>query len=167
MKTLDREVNTKTVTTQRELKRKTIIAPIDLANGPSKALDFAVELAQHWKANLHVMYVYSELPRVSGSKLVYALSSVDCDRHRFSMNLFNLVDRLRTRYPRTFAYFADNDCPAEAIQIVAGKLGADMIIISTHDRGWLSKLLLYSDADDIARRSTTPVLVYRTKSKKG
>jgi hypothetical protein len=74
-----------------------------------------------------------------------------------------LVDRIRERYPQTFAYFTDNDCPAEAILNVASKLNADMIIISAHDKGWIAKLLLYSDADDIARRSRTPVLVYPAK----
>jgi hypothetical protein len=36
-----------------------------------------------------------------------------------------------------------------------------MIIVSAHEKGWAAKLLLYSDVDDFARRSTTPVLVYR------
>ena len=111
------------------------------------------------------MYVYLHLPRVAGSKLIQAVSSVDWERHRVSVNLYRLVDRLRGQYRQTFAYFADNDCPAEAIQNAASGLDADMIIISAHDKGWLAKLLLYSDADDIAKRSTTPVLVYRPKSK--
>ena len=150
---------------EREAKKKTIVAPINIVSRPSEALEFAVEVAQEWQANLYVMYVYSELPRVSGPKLIHALHSVDWDRHRRSFDLNKLVDRIRERYPRTFAYFTDNDCPAEAIQDAASKLGADMIIISAHEKGWLAKLLLYSDADDIARRSSIPVLVYRPKSK--
>jgi hypothetical protein len=94
-----------------------------------------------------------------------AVPSVDWERYQRSGDLYNLVDRIRERYPQTFAYFTDNDCPAEAILNVASKLNADMIIISAHDKGWIAKLLLYSDADDIARRSRTPVLVYRPKSK--
>jgi len=150
---------------ERESEMKTIVVPINIVNGPSEALKFAIELAQEWQANLYVMCVYSELPQVSGPKLIHALHSVDLDRHRRSIDLNKLVDRIRERYPRTFAYFADNDCPAEAIQDAASKLGADMIIISAHKKGWLAKLLLYSDADDIARRSSIPVLVYRPKSK--
>jgi nucleotide-binding universal stress UspA family protein len=155
-----------TAAIERESKVRTIVVPINIVNGPSEALKFAVELAQEWQANLYVMYVYSELPRVSGPKLIHALHSVDWDRHRRSGDLNKLVDRTRERHPRTFAYFADNDCPAEAIQDAASKLGPDMIIISAHEKGWLAKLLLYSDADDIARRSSIPVLVYRPKSKK-
>jgi nucleotide-binding universal stress UspA family protein len=167
MKISDREISKETKGTERKLKTKTILAPINIAEGPSKALDFAVELAQRWEATLYVMYVYSHLPRVSGARLIHAVPSVDWERHRLSVDLYKLVDRIRERYPRTFAYFTDNDCPAEAIQNVASKLDADMIVVSAHDKGWLAKLFLCSDADDIARRSTTPVVVYRAKSKKG
>src|SRR6266481_9205836 len=95
-----------TAAIERESKKKTIVAPINIVSGPSEALEFAVELAQEWQANLYVMYVYSELPRVSGPKLIHALHSVDWDRHRRSFDLNKLVDRIRERYPQTFAYFA-------------------------------------------------------------
>jgi nucleotide-binding universal stress UspA family protein len=165
MKTSDIAVTEETKATEHQPKTKTILAPVNVLQRPSEALGFAIELARRWEANLCVMYVYSELPRVSGPQLIHALSSVDWERFRMAVNLYNMVDRLRQRYPRTFAYFADNDCPAEAIQDVASKLDADMIIVSARDKGWLAKLLLYSDADGIARRSTSPVLVYRPKSK--
>jgi nucleotide-binding universal stress UspA family protein len=165
MKIFDVTVSQDTKAKERHPKTKTILAPVNVLDQPSEALDFAVELARRWEAQLYVMYVYSHLPRVSGSKLIQAVPSVDWERRRVSVNLYRLVDRLRGQYQRTFAYFADNDCPAEAIQSVASKLDADMIIISAHDKGWLAKLLLYSDADDIARRSTGPVLVYRPKLK--
>jgi nucleotide-binding universal stress UspA family protein len=165
MKTSEIAVSEEIKVTEREPKTKTILAPINVVDQPSEALDFAVELARKWEAKLYVMYVYSHLPRVSGQKLIHALPSVDWERHQASVNLCKLVDRLREQYEQTFAYFTDNDCPAEAIQNVAGRLDADLIIISAHDKGWLAKLLLYSDADDIARRSTNPVLVYRPKCK--
>jgi nucleotide-binding universal stress UspA family protein len=163
MKISDREIGEEAKAMERELEMKTILAPINIVEGASEALEFAVELATRWQANLYVMYVYSALPRVSGARLIHAVQSVDWKRHQLSVDLYKLVDRIREGYPRTFAYFADNDCPAEAIQDVASKLDADMIIVSAHDKGWLAKLLLYSDADDIARRSSTPVLVYRPK----
>jgi len=165
MKISDREIGEEAKAMERELEMKTILAPINIVEGASEALEFAVELATRWQANLYVMYVYSALPRVSGAKLIHAVQSVDWKRHQLSVDLYKLVDRIREGYPRTFAYFADNDCSAEAIQDVASKLDADMIIVSAHDKGWLAKLLLYSDADDIARRSSTPVLVYRPKSR--
>jgi nucleotide-binding universal stress UspA family protein len=167
MKTFDREASGECVATKPELKTKKIIATVDLINGAGEALDFAVELASHWQADLCIMYVYEGLPRVSGARLIYAVPSVDWERYLLSVELYKLVDRLRERYPRTFGYFTDNDCPAAAIQSVASKFEADMIIVSAHKKGWVAKLLLNSDVDDIARRLTTPVLVYQPKSKAG
>ena len=73
------------------------------------------------------------------SRLVQAMRSVDWKRHQLSVDLYKLIDRIRERYPLTFAYVTDNDCPAEAIQNVASKLGADMIIVSAHDKRMVSK----------------------------
>ena len=165
MKISGREISEEAKAMERQLETKTILVPINIVEKPSEALEFALELAIRWQADLYVMYVYSALPRVSGARLIHAVQNVDWERHRLSVDLYKLVDRIREKYPRTFAYFADNDCPAEAIQSTASKLDAEMIIVSAHDKGWLAKLLLYSDADDIARRSSTPVLVYRPKSK--
>jgi nucleotide-binding universal stress UspA family protein len=165
VKTSEIAMREETKVTEREAKTKTILAPINVVDRPSEALEFAIELARRWQAKLYVMYVYSHLPRVSGAKLIQALASVDWERHRVSVNLFRLVDRVRQQYQKTFACFVDNDCPAEAVQNVASRVEADLIIISAHDKGWLAKLLLYSDGDDIARRSTLPVLVYRPKFK--
>jgi nucleotide-binding universal stress UspA family protein len=167
MKTFDREASGEAIATAWEPKTKKIIIVVDLLNRSGEALDFAVELAQHCQADLCIMYVYSGLPRVSGASLIYAVPSIDWERYLLSVDLYKLVDRIRERYPRTFGYFTDNDCPAEAIQSVASKFDADMIIVSAHEKGWAAKLLLYSDVDDFARRSTTPVLVYRSKSKAG
>ena len=165
MKTSEIAVSKEIKVTEHESKTKTILAPINVVDRPSEALDFAIELARRWQAKLYVMYVSSRLPRVSGAKLIQALASVGWERHRVLVNLFRLVDRVRQRYQKTFACFVDNDCPAEAIQNVASRVEADLIITSAHDKGWLAKLLLYSDGDVIARRSTVPVLVYRPKFK--
>jgi Universal stress protein family len=167
MKTFDGESSGEAIATGRELKTKKIITTVDLMNGPGEALDFAVELAQRWQADLCIMYVYAGLPRVSGARLIYAVPSIDWERYLLSVDLYKLVDQIRERYPRTFGYFTDNDCPAKAIQSVASKFDADIIIVSADEKGWIAKLLLYSDVDDIARRSTTPLLVYRPKSKAG
>jgi nucleotide-binding universal stress UspA family protein len=164
MKISDRESSERIETTEGERKPKTILAPVNIAEGPGKVLDFAIELAERWKAHLFVIYVYSHLPQVSAPMRGPVLSNIDRERYRLSNNLYELVGRIRERHPKTFAYFADHDNPAEIINYVAVKLDADMIIISTHYRGLLAKLLFHSDADEIARRSTTPVLVYRPKS---
>jgi nucleotide-binding universal stress UspA family protein len=146
-------------------KRKVILAPIKIANGSNGALKFATELARLWRAKLYVLYVHSPLPKVSASTLVYAVDSVDWERRRRLINLFQLVDKLRETHQEVYPLFTDNDCPAESIRNIGRQVNADLIIVSTHDMNWLAQMFLYSDSDDIARKSTVPVLVYREKAR--
>ena len=145
-------------------KAKIILAPIKVVDGSNGALEFAVELAKFWQAKLYVLYVYAPLPKVSASALAQAVHSIDWERRHRLVNLFQLVDKLRDKHPEVYPLFADNDCPAESIQKIGRQLKADLVIVSNHDTNWLAKMFLYSDSDDIARRSSIPVLVYRSKA---
>jgi hypothetical protein len=55
VKISDREIREEARVMEQNLKTKTILAPINIAEGSSEALEFAVELAQRWQANLYVM----------------------------------------------------------------------------------------------------------------
>jgi nucleotide-binding universal stress UspA family protein len=152
-------------TGEQRRKAKIILAPIKVADGSNGTLEFAVELAKLWQATLYVLYVYDPLPKVSASPLALAVHSIDWERRHRLVNLFQLVDRLRDEHPEVYPLFTDNDCPAESIQKIGRQLKADLVIVSNHDTNWLAKMFLYSDSDDIARRSSIPVLVYRSKAK--
>ena len=49
--------------------------------------------------------------------------------------------------------------PATAIIDVGLEHSADVIVVGTHQRGWLDRLLSTSVADDVRRESPLPVLV--------
>ncbi len=49
--------------------------------------------------------------------------------------------------------------PAGTIIDVAVEHSADVIVVGTHERGWLTRLLTSSVADDVLRESPIPVLV--------
>jgi nucleotide-binding universal stress UspA family protein len=146
-------------------KAKIILAPIKVADRSSGALEFAVELAKLWRAKLYVLYVYARLPKVCASALPQAVHSIDLERRHRLVNLFELVDKLHDEHAEVYPLFTDNQCPADSIQKIGRQLKADLVIVSSHDTNWLAKMFLYSDSDDIARRSGIPVLVYRSKAK--
>jgi nucleotide-binding universal stress UspA family protein len=49
--------------------------------------------------------------------------------------------------------------PADSIIDVAVEHSADVIVVGTHERGWLTRLLTSSVADEVLRESPIPVLV--------
>jgi nucleotide-binding universal stress UspA family protein len=146
-----------------ETIRKKILLPVDLAAEPGPTVAFGVKLARQWDADLYVLHVYSAPPYATSPHYVYAVQGIDWQRRQLEGKLLDWVSQLQKQHPRTFALFEDSESPAREIQRVAGNLHADLIVVSTHDRAWLSKYLFYSDADEIARRATSPVLVFRVK----
>ena len=146
---------------EQDAVHKKILVPVDLAAEPGPTLNLGVKLARESKADLYVLHVYSAPAYVGNSHYIYAVQGVDWRRRQLQAKLLDWVERLQQHHPRTFALFEDGECPAEGIQGVAAKLPADLIVVSTHDRTWLSKWLSYSDADEIARTARAPVLVVR------
>jgi universal stress protein A len=59
--------------------------------------------------------------------------------------------------------FMDVGKPAEVILRVAAEWKADMIVIASHGRGGMRRLVLGSVAEAVMRRSDCPVLVVRAK----
>jgi nucleotide-binding universal stress UspA family protein len=143
--------------------RKRILLPVDLAGEPGPAVAFAAKLAHLWDAELYALHVYCAPPSAADPHHVYAVQGIDWQRRQLEGKLLDWVTLLETQHARTFALFEDGESPAREIQRVAANLRADLIVVSTHDRGWLAKYLFYSDADEIARRAAAPVLVFRAK----
>ena len=52
--------------------------------------------------------------------------------------------------------------PANEIREAAGAHHADLIVIGTHGRGGLSRLVMGSVAEDVSRNANCPVLTVRT-----
>ena len=50
---------------------------------------------------------------------------------------------------------------ADAILAAAREHGVDVIVVGSHDRGWLGRLFHHSVADDVVRHAPIPVLVAR------
>jgi nucleotide-binding universal stress UspA family protein len=148
---------------QGKAARKAILLPVDLAGEPGPTVAFAAKLAHHWEADLYVLHVYSAPPYATSPHYVYAVQGIDWQRRQLEGKLLDWVSQLQKQHARTFALFKDGDSPAREIQRVAGNLHADLIVVSTHDRAWLAKYLFYSDADELARRAASPVLVFRVK----
>jgi nucleotide-binding universal stress UspA family protein len=51
--------------------------------------------------------------------------------------------------------------PAAAIVEAAPRLGADVIVMATHGRGGLTRLIAGSTASEVLRRTRLPVLLHR------
>jgi nucleotide-binding universal stress UspA family protein len=56
--------------------------------------------------------------------------------------------------------------PASVIGVVAGDLGVDVVVVGSHGKGFLARVLLGSVSEHIARHAPCPVLVVRPLDEK-
>jgi nucleotide-binding universal stress UspA family protein len=133
---------------------KTILVPLDGSPLAERPLPYATTLAR--RSGGHIVLVEAvqahPLPGVDPSDAQIDVTS------RAEENLRSTADRLAasgvTAEPHVYY-----DDPVHAILDLADRQGADMIVMSTHGRGGLGRMLYGSVADRVLRYATVPVLL--------
>jgi nucleotide-binding universal stress UspA family protein len=130
-----------------------ILCPTDFSPSSDAALEYAAALAKQSGAILHVIHVDDE-PLLYGSGTLSYVPDAE--------NRKRLEAELLARAP-------DVDCahhllagdPAEQIEAYADEHGVGMIVLGTHGRSGLSRLVMGSVAEKVVRSAKRPVLVVK------
>jgi nucleotide-binding universal stress UspA family protein len=148
----------------------TILVPLDGSAVSEEALPVACDLARRSAASLDLAHVSTRT--MAAPIFVEGLPVIDADLHSLGRlhdraYLEQIRDRLATEHdlPITVSTLdqhtsADHDQSIPwllARQVVA--IGADLIVMTTHGRGGLSRFWLGSVADALVRLSPAPVLL--------
>jgi len=139
---------------------RTIVVPLDGSAFSLQALPTALGLAGRARAAVHLVHVQE--PPVSSMTLpgepvldpqLAMTLSAEMDR-----SLRELADRIRKRREVEVSTTIRYGRVAEAIARYAGEAGADLIVMTTHGRGGLSRFWLGSVADELSRIVDIPLL---------
>lgn len=139
---------------------RNILVPIDFSENAEHALDYAVALAGKLDAKIHLLNVLVLLPL--GPELAIAMSSSQVDE--LTKGSQEALDRLvaarsgKAAFGPTLQKSGDT---RSLIDATATELGADLIVMGTHGRRGVSRLLLGSVAESVARTAPCPVLLVR------
>jgi len=139
---------------------KRILAPTDLTSEGREAIDYAVTFASRFAAELILLHVYEAKGNGDYSLNVLDDTIVDDNRERAEDALRKLCAEISEAYPHCVMCFRSG-IPREEIVFAARDLDADLIIISTHNHHWYTRLIGGSDAQKLLRRASCPVLVVR------
>lgn len=135
---------------------RTILHPTDLSESSRAAFHVARSLADRHCARLVILHVDAENPRRPLS------SASECDEFEC-----NLIDQLRTHHlvnaDTPVEYQVVHGSPVEMILDTAQKIHADMIVMGTHGRSGIHRLVMGSVAETINRSSLCPVVTVRGK----
>jgi universal stress protein A len=133
---------------------KRILVPVDFSDCSKKALQYAIPYAKQFSAELTLLSVVEPYPAVPEMAPTDFETIGDTRREleRLCQTVPNAV-RARTLL-RTGA-------PSTEIADAAADIGADLIIIATHGRKGLSRMVLGSTAEKVVRHAPCPVLIVR------
>lgn len=137
---------------------RTILVGVDFSEHSDRALERAFLLGRVLGAKVHVLHACP--------LLAYALGDAHPDASDFEERVHAHVDaelaRLRTRAEVAGSVLVTHRVdgnPGPAVAAFADELGADLVVVGTHGRTGLDRMLLGSVAERVLRLAHVPVLV--------
>ncbi|MCX6186120.1 MAG: universal stress protein [Bacteroidetes bacterium] len=149
---------------------KKILCPIDFSEYANEALKYALLLAEKNLSELHLFHV---LPKMNyydwNMNGVYPLISediIDNERDETNKKLLALVDKLKFDNPNIEIYceMVDTNNISDTIVSIARKTDIDLIIMGSHGRKGLDRLLMGSVAEAVLRNAHCNVLIYKMRT---
>ena len=138
------------------MAQKTILFPTDFSTASDAALVHAESLARQMNARLLIVHVEEPPLAYGGGELYYGLPEPSSER------ILKMLEDVKPSDPSVpYTHRLTMGDPAGEVVRIAEDEGAEMIIIGTHGRTGMTRLLMGSVAEAIVRRAPCPVLVYR------
>ena len=134
---------------------QTILFPTDFSPASEAALDYAISLARDANARLLLLHVAEPLP-VYGDVPYYGVAEPDKTELERRLHAVPVDPRVQVE-----RHLVVGDAP-EQILAEAAKEEADMIVMGTHGRTGLMRLLMGSVAERVVRSAICPVLAVKT-----
>lgn len=147
---------------------RTILFAADFSERSRSPYRVACSLARHSQGRLIVLHavvpvLFGEPSGPEGTPALPVFFPTDTPTHRAE-----LTAQLRQFYPPCPSvaiehHVRDGDAAEELLR-AAHEIGAELIVLGTHGRSGLDRLLAGSVAETVLRRAECPVLAYRTRA---
>jgi nucleotide-binding universal stress UspA family protein len=137
-----------------------IIVPLDGSAFAEQALPLALRIAEHAGAAIHLVHVHVPLvPLPAGVEYVYDLQADEVVRQRQHAYMDALIKRLRGACRSSITSAVIEGTVATGILEETASAAADIVFMTTHGRGPLSRFWLGSTADQLVRQMPVPLLL--------
>jgi nucleotide-binding universal stress UspA family protein len=141
-----------------------ILCPVDFSETSQHALRYALELGRGMGAKVHLVHVY-QLPMYAMPD--GALIAPPEQVASLSDKLQQELNKMATAFPGVTKTHLLEGVAHHEIERLATEIGADMIVMGTHGRSGLARVLIGSVAERVVRHSQVPVLtVHRPEEAK-
>jgi nucleotide-binding universal stress UspA family protein len=140
---------------------KRILFPTDFSHTGDAALAFATTLAKQYEGRLIIVHVQEAPLAYGGGEMYYGIPEPSTDE---VMEMLHEVKPTDPNVPVEYRLVTGD--PAEAVVHLAEEDGIDLIVLGSHGRTGLTRLLMGSVAEAIVRKAHCPVLVYKQPVRK-
>lgn len=142
------------------METKKIVFPTDFSTLSDAVLDHATTLAREHGAKLIIVHVEEPPAAYGGGEMYYGIPEPDM------AELEQMLNKVTPRDPQvSFERRLATGDPASEIVRLAEEEGADMIVMATHGRTGLSRLVMGSVAEAVVRHARCPVMTFKTPDK--
>jgi len=143
-----------------------ILVPVDGSDISDNGLREAMRLARDQQAKLRLIHVVNELAVIATYEgTIYSNELIQTLRDNGNKILQVAADKVKAAalQVETALIEARGGHAGDAIVRDAQQWPADIIVIGTHGRRGMARLVLGSDAEQVVRHATVPVLLVRSK----
>ncbi len=138
------------------LPKRCVVVPFDFSEDSQAAVETALQMVEE-AAQVHVVHV---LPKVEPSDPEYLWMTADNAARRLHTEQA-LTERLNDPKFRDLRFHVAFGDPGHEVADFAAKYAAELIVLPSHGRTGLQRLLIGSTAERIVRLAHCPVLVLR------
>lgn len=135
---------------------KKILVPVDLSERSRIGVAYAAMLAEHLGATL-ILMTNVNMPELAAIEKYAAAKNIDVG-DAGEAQLMSWAEEMAPGV-RAEAALVFHDFPAEGVLAVARRQEADLIVIASHGRSGMTRWLLGSVADKVARSADVPVVI--------
>ncbi len=146
-----------------------ILVPVDGSETANKALVAALQMARDANGQVHLVHVVEGLsPMAADPYGAYSGEVIEVMRQSGSKILEDALVLAKAAGVSADTELFDNfgDRLADVVADAATRFRADLVVVGTHGRRGMGRLLLGSGAEQIIRLSPVPVLVVRSSEVK-
>jgi nucleotide-binding universal stress UspA family protein len=141
---------------------KTILVATDFSEPSTNALAYGRDLARSYNATLHVLHVTENIMLRYSPEAGFAVPEMQRDLDRAARRqLDTLITADDIRDLRVMPALESATNTADAIVAYATAQAIDLIVVGTHGRGVVKRLIMGSVAERVVRTAPCPVLAVR------
>jgi nucleotide-binding universal stress UspA family protein len=146
---------------------KKILIAVDFSSYSNEALELGLQIATQQKASIHLINAMPQINyydwNMTGTVLPATTFEMGEIKIACEKKINDLIEKIKIEYPNVSISFevTESISPADTIISRAEELKSELIILGSHGRKGMNRILMGSVAEYVMRHATCDVLVFK------